>query len=110
MFLAINCVIEVCTKFVYINEDYPRGLLHEVRRGDFLNVCGKATLALLINHLSMCHEFVVVENITLNDLIGYDFMHKFNVVINFVNRSAFSSLADITLQTLQKPYEKFTIT
>ena len=51
-----------------------------------MNVCGKATLYLSINHLSMCHEFVVVENLTLNVLIGCDFMYKFNVVIDFVNR------------------------
>ena len=36
----------------------------------------------------MSHEFVVVKNLTLNILIGCDFMHKFNVVINFVNRTA----------------------
>ena len=30
---------------------------------------------------------VVVENLTLNALIGCDFMYKFNVVINFVNRT-----------------------
>ena len=55
--------------------------------GDFLNVCGTATLDLSINHLSMSHEFVVVENLTLNVLIGCDFMYKFEVVIGFVNRS-----------------------
>ena len=30
---------------------------------------------------------MVVENLTLNALIGCDFMYKFNVVINFVNRT-----------------------
>ena len=55
--------------------------------GDFLNVCGRATLDLSINHLSMSHEFVVVENLTLNVLIGCDFMYKSEVVINFVNGS-----------------------
>ena len=54
---------------------------------DLLNVCGRATLDLSINHLSMSHEFVVVENLTLNVLIGCDFMYKFEVVIDFVNRS-----------------------
>ena len=55
---------------------------------DFLNVCGKATLDLSINHLSMCHEFVIVKNLTLNVLLGCDFMYKCNVAIDFVNRSA----------------------
>ena len=55
--------------------------------GDFLNECGRATLDLSINHLSMSHEFVEVENLTLNVLIGCDFMYKFDVVIDFVNRS-----------------------
>ena len=36
---------------------------------DFLNVCDRAILDLSINHLSMSHEFVVVENLTLNVLI-----------------------------------------
>ena len=53
--------------------------------GDFLNVCGRVNLDLSINHLSMSHEFVVVDNLTL---IGCDFMYKFNVVIDFVNRTA----------------------
>ena len=35
----------------------------------------------------MSHEFVVVENITLNVLIGCDFMYKFEVIIDFVNKS-----------------------
>ena len=56
--------------------------------GDFLNVCGRGNLDLSINHLSMRHEFVVVDNLTLNVLIGCDFMYKFNVVIDFVNRTA----------------------
>ena len=55
--------------------------------GDFLNVCGKVTLNLSVNQLSMSHDFVVVENHTLNALIGCHFMYKFNVVINFVNRT-----------------------
>ena len=55
--------------------------------GDSLNVCGRATLDLSINHLSMSHEFIVVENLTLNVLIGCDFMYKFEIVIDFVNRS-----------------------
>ena len=55
--------------------------------GDFLNVCDKVTLDLSVNHLSMSHDFVVVENLTLNALIGCDFMYKFNVVISFVNRT-----------------------
>ena len=66
--------------------------------GDFLNVCGKVNLDLSINHLSMCYEFVVVENLTLNVLIECDFMYKFNV-IDFVNRIAFFfkfSLGEIT--------------
>ena len=54
--------------------------------GDFLYVCGKVTLDLSVNHLSMSHDFVVVENLTLNALISSDFMYKFNVAINFVNR------------------------
>ena len=56
--------------------------------GDFLNVCGKATLDLSINHLTMCLDFVVVDNLTLNLLIGCDFMYKFNVIIYFVNLSS----------------------
>ena len=55
--------------------------------GDFLIVCGEATLDLSVNHLSMSHDFVVVEILTLNALIDCDFMYKFNVVINFVNRT-----------------------
>ena len=55
--------------------------------GDFLNVCGRTTLDLSINHLSMSHEFVVVENLTLTVLIGCDFMYKFEVIIDFVNKS-----------------------
>ena len=55
--------------------------------GDFLNVCGRATLDLSINHLSMSHEFVVVENLTLNVLIGCDFMYKCEIVIDFINKS-----------------------
>ena len=35
----------------------------------------------------MSHEFVVVKNLTLNVLIGCDFMYRFNLVINFVNIS-----------------------
>ena len=50
-------------------------------------MCGKVTLDLSVNHLSMSHDFVVVEHLTLNSLIGCDFMYKFNVVINFVNRT-----------------------
>ena len=56
--------------------------------GDFVNVCGGVNLDLFINHLSMSHEFVVLENLTLNVLIGCDFMYQFNVVIDFVNRAA----------------------
>ena len=55
--------------------------------GDLLNVCGRATLDLSINHLSMSHEFVVVENLTLNVLIGCHFMYKFEVVIVSFMRS-----------------------
>ena len=55
--------------------------------GDFLNVCGRATLDLSTNHLSMSHEFVVVDNLALNVLIGCEFMYKFEVVIDLVNRS-----------------------
>ena len=35
----------------------------------------------------MSHEFVVVENLTLNVLIGCDFMYKNEVIIDFVNKS-----------------------
>ena len=52
-----------------------------------LKVCGRATLDLSINHFSMSHEFVVVENLTLSVLRGYDFMYKFEIKIDFVNRS-----------------------
>ena len=52
-----------------------------------IKVCGRATLDLSINHLSMSHEFVVVENLTLSVLIGCDFMYKFAIKIDFVNRS-----------------------
>ena len=55
---------------------------------DFLNVRGRVNLDLSINNLSMSHEFVVVENLTLNVLIGGDFMYKFNFIIDFVNRTA----------------------
>ena len=55
--------------------------------GDFLNVCGRVNLDLSINHLSVSHKFVLVENLTLNVLIGCNFMYKFNVVIDFVNRT-----------------------
>ena len=55
--------------------------------GDFLNVCGIFISDLSVNHLSMSHELVVVENLTLNVLIGCDFMYKFDVVIDFVYRS-----------------------
>ena len=40
--------------------------------GDFLNVCVKVNLDLSIKHLPMCHAFVVMENLTLNVLIGCD--------------------------------------
>ena len=55
--------------------------------GNALKVCGRATLDLSINHLSMSHEFVVVENLTLSVLIGCDFMNKFQIRIDFVNMS-----------------------
>ena len=55
--------------------------------GDFLNVCGKVTLNLSMNHLSMSHEFGVVDNLTLTALIGCEVMYKFNVVIYFVNQN-----------------------
>ena len=55
--------------------------------GDYLNVCGRATLDLSINHLSMSHVFVVVENLTLNVLIGCHFKYKYEIVIDFVNKS-----------------------
>ena len=32
--------------------------------GDFLNVCGRVNLDLSINHFSMSHQFVVVENLS----------------------------------------------
>ena len=35
----------------------------------------------------MSHEFVVVENLTLKVLIGCDFMYKYEVIIDFVNKS-----------------------
>ena len=54
--------------------------------GDFLNVCGRVNLDISVNHFSMSHEFIVVENLTLNVLIGCDFMYKFYVVIDFMNR------------------------
>ena len=50
-------------------------------------MCSKVTLDLSVNHLSMSHDFVVVENLTLNALIDCDFMYKFNVEISFVNRT-----------------------
>ena len=68
--------------------------------GDFLNVCGKVTLDLSVNHLSMSHDFVVVENLTLNALIGCDFMYKFDVVINSVNR-AVSFMGGLTCERLR---------
>ena len=67
--------------------------------GTCLNVCGRATLDLSINHLSMSHEFVVVENLTLNVLIGCDFMYKFEVAIDFVNRSV-SFMGSLTVAKL----------
>ena len=62
---------------------------------DFLNVRGRATLDLSINHLSMSDEFVVVENLTLKVLIGCDFMYKFEVV----NRSV-SFMGSLTVVKL----------
>ena len=47
--------------------------------GDVLKVCGRATLDLSINHLSMSHEFVVVENLTLSVLLGCDFMYRYKI-------------------------------
>ena len=67
--------------------------------GDFLNVCGRATFDLSINHLSMSHEFVVVENLTLNVLIGCDFMYKFEIVIDFRNWSV-SFMGNLTVAKL----------
>ena len=52
-----------------------------------------------INHLSMSHEFVVVENLTLNVLIGCDFMYKFEMIIDFVNRSV-SFMGNLTVAKL----------
>ena len=54
---------------------------------DFLNVFGKGTLDLFVNHLSMSRDFDVIENLTLNAFIDCDFMYKFNVVISFVTRT-----------------------
>ena len=65
--------------------------------GDFLNVCGKVTLDLSVNHLSMSHDFVFVENLTLNTLIGCDFMYKFNVVNRIV-----SFMGGLTCEQLRK--------
>ena len=62
-------------------------------------VCGRVNLDLSVNHLSMSHEFVVVENVTLNVLIGCDFMYKFDVVIDFVNRSV-SFMGSLTVAKL----------
>ena len=84
--MAVNRVIEVRTQFAYTHEVHPEDqCILKSAGGDFLNVCVIVNLDLSINHLSMSHEFVVVENLTLNVLIGYDFMYKFNVVIDFVN-------------------------
>ena len=47
----------------------------------------------------MSHEFVIVENLTLNLLIGCDFMYKFEVVIDFVNRSV-SFMGSLTVAKL----------
>ena len=67
--------------------------------GDFLNVCGRLNLDISVNHFSMSHEFIVVENLTLNVLIGCDFMYKFDVVIDFMNRSV-SFMGSLTAATL----------
>ena len=72
------------TPMISISEDH---CILKSAGSDFLNVCGKVTLDLSVNHLSMSHEFVVVENLTLNALIGCNFMSKFNVVITFVKRT-----------------------
>ena len=47
----------------------------------------------------MSHEFILIENLTLNVLIGCDFMYKFYVVIDFMNRSV-SFMESLTAATL----------
>ena len=64
-----------------------------------MNVCGRATFDLSINHLSMSHEFVIVENLTFNVLIWCDFMYKFEMIIDFVNRSV-SFMGNLTVAKL----------
>ena len=47
----------------------------------------------------MSHEFVVVKNLTLNVLFGCDFMYKFEMIIDFVNRSV-SFMGNLTVAKL----------
>ena len=64
-------------------------------------MCDRFILDLSVNHLSMCHELVVVENLTSNVLIGCDFIYQFDVVIDFVNRSV-SFIGSLTAAKLFK--------
>lgn len=87
--MPVNRVTEVRMQFAHTREVHPGGPLYfKVGRDDFLNVYCKVTLDLSLIHLFRCHEFVVVGNLTLIVLIGCDLMYRFNVVIDFVNRSA----------------------
>ena len=63
--MAVNSVIEIRTQFAYTHEVHPGDqCILKSAGGDFLNVCGRVNLDLSINHLSMSHEFVVVENLS----------------------------------------------
>ena len=87
--MAVNCVIEfVCSLHIPMKSTPEDQCILKSAGGDFLNMCDRVNLDLSINHLLMSHDFVIMENLTLNVLIGCDFMYKFNVVIDFVNRTA----------------------
>ena len=107
--MAVDSVIEICTQFAYTHKVHPGGPVYSKSAGDdFLNVCGRVNLDFSINHLSMNHEFVVVENLTFNVLIGGDFMYKFNIVIDYVKRttSFLGNLVVAKLITSQVSYVK----
>ena len=48
----------------------------------------------------MSHDFVVVENLTLNALIGCDLTYKFNIMISFVNQTV-SFMGGLTCEQLR---------
>ena len=45
-------------------------------------------ISLEVEGLSMSHEFVVVQNLICDILLGYEFLYRYNVKIDFKNRTA----------------------